>query len=268
MSSNVTNEQPMSKRQKTDAAENVKKGAFSVISNGTDNKHHLTENHTPPDILPVTKPETKSAANTNANNDMCSSTSISPDEQRSPSRSPSDELDNAAASNVLKALEHKLTATDSRGHEFPDLLKTSPDIASTSRSNGPVAGCSNRNNSTNSHETSSRLSNKDSNSFSRSSNVDEFQLYLMKQCLCDIDEQSLRRPFATPYYQDMKGVKYNVPLKEWPANELIQFLSNMEILFEVYLNQNAKGEICTRVMQVCDALLLQDEIIYGSVRQR
>lgn len=265
MSSNVTNEQPMSKRQKIDATENSKKGAFSAISNisnGTDNKPHISENNTPPDILPMTKHETTTIVKHSDSGSSISAietTNIS-------SVSTGDELDNAAF-NTIKSIEQKINVTVDNGNhciaEFPDLLKTSPEVASTSRSSDgiastPVPGCSSRNNSTNTHETSSRLSSRDSNNFSRLSNVDEFQLYLMKQCLCDIDEQSLRRPFATRYYRDMNGFKYNVPLNEWPAHELIQFLSNMELLFEVYLHQNAKGEICTRIMAVCDTLLLAE----------
>lgn len=266
MSSNVNNEQPMSKRQKIDA--DNKKGAFNVISNGTDTN---SDSNTPPDILPMTKHDHKCTTNGSPHRNDSSKTISSTEVRRSSSESPSDELDNAAACNVIKSIEHKINLpTENGSHciaEFPDLLKTSLDVASTSRSQEVASttapGCSNRNSSTNIYETSSRLSSRDNNTFSRLNNVDEFQLFLMKQCLCDIDEQSLRRPFATHYYTDMNGLKYNVPLKEWPAHQLIQFLSNIELLFEVYLNQNAKGEICTRVMQVCDALLLKDEIING-----
>ncbi|XP_055314102.1 protein lines [Sitodiplosis mosellana] len=268
MSSNVTNEQPMSKRQKIDAAEN-KKGTFCAISSGTD---MISDSNTPPDILPMTKHEHKRTTNGSPNcSDSSKSISTTP-VRGSPPESPSDELDNAAICNAIKSIEQKIDlSTENGSHcitEFPDLLKTSPDVASTSRSHEMLAStaapdCSRRNSSTNTHETSSRLGSRDSNSFSRLNNVDEFQLFLMKQCLCDIDEQSLRRPFATLYYRDMNGRKYNVPLKEWPNHQLIQFLSNMELLFEVYLNQNAKGDICTRVMQVCDALLLKEEIIHA-----
>lgn len=262
----------MSKRQKIDAAENSKKGAFSAVSNGIDNnKHHNYENSTPPDILPLTKHESNGTTNTNTSSELCGSKSTA-EPTRSASQSPSDELDNAAICNI-KSIDQKINSISDKcsSHciaEFPDLLKTSPEVASTSRSHEVFAsilstpGCSTKNISTNSQETSSRLSNRDSNSFSRLSNIDEFQLYLMKQCLCDIDGESLRRAFATHYYE-VNGMKYNVPLKEWPAHELIQFLSNMELLFEVYLNQNAKGEICTRIMQVCDKLLTKAEIING-----
>lgn len=84
----------------------------------------------------------------------------------------------------------------------------------------------------------------------------------MKQCLCYIDNQSLQRAFAA-YYENGKTCR--TPLKDWPHHQLIQFLSNMVLLFEVYLNQNAKGEICTRVMQFCDLLLTKNncEIING-----
>lgn len=140
--------------------------------------------------------------------------------------------------------------------------------ASCSSSNSTITTTTTSTNNSNSNETSIRLStNQDSRKFSSLNNVDEFQLYLMKQCLCNISERSLRRSFVTHYYKDMNGVKHSVALNEWPANKLIQFLSNIELLFEVYLNQNAKGEICTRVMQVCDALLLNEQNIIEDIFQ-
>lgn len=265
MSSNVTNEQPMSKRQKIDAADS-KRGTFSAISSGSDT---IGDTNAPPDILPMTKRTTNGSPNCGDTSKSLATTPL----KGSPADSASDELDNAAVCIAIKSIEQKINlSTENGSHcitEFPDLLKTSPEVASTSRSSHEVLAstappdCSRRNSSTNTHETSSRLSSRDSNSFSRLNNIDDFQLFLMKQCLCDIDEQSLRRPFATQYYMDMNGKKHIVPLKEWPAHQLIQFLSNMELLFEVYLNQNAKGDICTRVMQVCDLLLLQEDIING-----
>lgn len=112
-------------------------------------------------------------------------------------------------------------------------------------------------NSTNS--TDSRLSVADNNSFSDCTNVDEFQLHLMKQCLCHICEESLRRAFSVHYHVHADGTRRYALLPEWPDDKLIQFLSNIELLFETYLNQNAKGEICTRVMQVCDVLMLHEK---------
>lgn len=265
MSSNVTNEQPMSKRQKIDAADNKnnKKGAFSAIFNGSDN---ISESNTPPDILPMTNHGHKCTTNGSLNHDDSSRSISSTEVRKSSSESPSDELDNASTCNVFKSIEQKIKLpTENGSHcidEFPDLLKTSPDVASTSWSHEVLAsttapGSSNGNSSTNTHETSSRLSSRDSNSFSRLNDVGEFQLHLMKQCLCNIKIESLNEAFYIHTRRNENGGQDKTPLIDWPVHSLIQFLSNMELLFEVYLNQNAKGEICSHVMQVCDRLILK-----------
>lgn len=212
----------------------------------------------------------------------------------------SDELDHAV--NILYQHANSLNENGTHGSvEFPDLLKTSPILSTPTKhndsvptinsnsvssptamdnvnGNGPIhvqppvpsgsssSNSATRNTNTTTNETSHRLSASNS-SFSSLNNVDEFQLYLMKQCLCNIDDSALRRPFATHWYKDRNGVKHTVPLIRWPKDKLIQFLSNIELLFEVYLNQNAKGEICTRVMQVCDAVLLNEQNIVDDIFQ-
>ncbi|XP_031637754.1 protein lines-like, partial [Contarinia nasturtii] len=263
---NATNEQPMSKRQKIDASENNKKGVFSEIFNGIDNTKNRNSDNTPPDILPITNHEHNGNTNVSPNsNDLSgsiasyikirnSSSSI----HSSPSGSPNDELDNSVACNVIRSIDS--TEKCHRNHEFPDLLKTSPDIPSTSQSHEiftlkTVASCGHRKNSTINETSSSRLSSIDSNNFSCLYNAEEFQLNLMKQCLCDIDKSA----FAA-FRQRVRSEPKQL-LMEWPANQLIQCLSNMELLFEVYLNQNAKGEICQRVMMACDEILWQNQII-------
>lgn len=55
-------------------------------------------------------------------------------------------------------------------------------------------------------------------------------------------------------------------MNEWPTQKLVHLLSNLQLVFDVYLKQNAKGHICCRIMDVCDALVrneqnLIDEII-------
>lgn len=272
----------MSKRQRIDATEptnkkDVNQRAFGAISNGslntTQQQHHINENPTPPDILPtiISNHDSKSTINTlNLNNHNGGSTiSLS-------NESTNDELDNAATTSIIfNAIDQVKNSSSMRKNlEFPDLLKTSSDtlLKSTSGTHlddsssssstvncvdamNSVPGCSSNINSTNSIETSIRLSVRDSNNFNTFNNIDDFQLHLMKQCLCHISKRSLRRPFCLQYNTDPNGNRYRVRLINWPAHKLIQFLSNVELLFEIYLSQNAKGEICTRIMQACDSLL-------------
>lgn len=102
--------------------------------------------------------------------------------------------------------------------------------------------------------------------FGTDNDMEEFQSYLIKQCLCGVSERSLRKPFQSHYNHDVNGTKRIAKLIEWPHTKLMQFLSNLELLFEIYLKQNQKGLICVRIMDVCDALKrnehnLIDEII-------
>lgn len=88
--------------------------------------------------------------------------------------------------------------------------------------------------------------------------MSDFEECLLKQCLCSVSETTLRKPFEN--LRNLKG------LKDWPVEKLIQFLSNIQLLFDVYLKQNAKGFICSTIMDVCEFLVqknhnLIDEII-------
>lgn len=74
--------------------------------------------------------------------------------------------------------------------------------------------------------------------------LDSFQEHLVKQCLCGVSEESLRRPFNS-----------RISIAEWPPDKVLIFLSNLQLLFDVYLKQNYKGSICPRLMDICDALV-------------
>lgn len=122
-----------------------------------------------------------------------------------------------------------------------------------------------------SSSTSLPSSQSPSNSPTQQLNANEsemgiFQNYLMKQCLCCVSERTLRKPFQSHYKQDSNGTKRVATLTEWPQSKLLQFLSNLQLLFEIYFKQTQKRAICARIMDVCEALIgnehnLIDEII-------
>ncbi|XP_017001816.3 protein lines [Drosophila takahashii] len=93
----------------------------------------------------------------------------------------------------------------------------------------------------------------------------EFEQSLTRQCLCGVSERTLRKPFQSHYSQDTNGQKRIAYLREWPTNKLLQFLSNLQLLFDIYLKQNAKGFICTRIMDVCDALIRNDHKLIDEI---
>lgn len=93
----------------------------------------------------------------------------------------------------------------------------------------------------------------------------EFEGSLNKQCLCGVSERMLRKPFQSHYSLDANGQKRIANLNEWPTNKLLQFLSNLQLLFDIYLKQNSKGFICARIMDVCDALIRNDHNLIDEI---
>lgn len=248
MSSTVTNE-PMSKRQRIDSVDIISDGgeksdgkcAFTIVSNGE--KHGRSSVSAPPDILSAAG--SFAAAAVGSGSASLAGNPVT--ETNVPRGGDSDELDNAAAV-TLGPMSEKIIANGIHGGEFPDLLKTSahlPPADSTQPS------CSSSPQPPSARNKSTETSRRPRTSVSES-NLDEFQTHLMKQCLCDISDRLLWRPFESYYYKDHNGVRRSVPLNEWPAPKLIQFLSNVQLLFDVYLKQSVRRQICTRIMQLCD----------------
>ncbi|XP_073814072.1 protein lines homolog [Musca autumnalis] len=100
---------------------------------------------------------------------------------------------------------------------------------------------------------------------SASQDMREFEESLNRQCLCGVSERMLRKPFQSHYSMDANGQKRVANLSEWPTNKLLQFLSNLQLLFDIYLKQNSKGFICARIMDVCDALIRNDHNLIDEI---
>lgn len=102
-------------------------------------------------------------------------------------------------------------------------------------------------------EVSSHCCEKENDTSAGNDGLDDFQRHLIKQCLCSVSEATLRRPFEQ---MTVDGVTLRtVTLSEWPTEVMLQFLSNLHLLFDVYLKQNNKGFICQRVVSICDTIL-------------
>ncbi|XP_011184451.1 protein lines isoform X2 [Zeugodacus cucurbitae] len=98
-----------------------------------------------------------------------------------------------------------------------------------------------------------------------SEDMREFEASLNKQCLCGVSERTLRKPFQSHYSIDTNGQKRIANLSEWPTEKLLQFLSNLQLLFDIYLKQNSKGFICARIMDVCDVLIRNDHNLIDEI---
>lgn len=91
------------------------------------------------------------------------------------------------------------------------------------------------------------------------------------QCLCGLSERTIKNPFQ--FYSVLKPsvrkssqqqdeVHYVKKLRHWPDDFLLKYLSNLQLLFNVYLKQNAKGNICGKIMELCEFLIRNEVRIY------
>ncbi|XP_030761176.1 protein lines [Sitophilus oryzae] len=80
--------------------------------------------------------------------------------------------------------------------------------------------------------------------------LDTFQQQLVKQCLCGTSETILLKHLSTNNANET-----NIVLLEWSDVEILQFLSNLQLLFDVYLKQNNKGFICSRIIANCELII-------------
>lgn len=77
------------------------------------------------------------------------------------------------------------------------------------------------------------------------STLSNFQQHLIKQCLCGVSESILSSNHGEV-----------IQLNAWSEQETLLFLSNLQLLFDIYLKQNTNGFICTRIVSNCEAILL------------
>ncbi|XP_058838686.1 protein lines [Topomyia yanbarensis] len=90
-----------------------------------------------------------------------------------------------------------------------------------------------------------------------------FQEAIAKQCLCRLETEVLLMSFqsyyvcgeTSPLDTGRGKVRQLLPLIEWPFEYLLKFLSNLQLLFDTYLKQNIKGNICSGVMDMCNYLI-------------
>ncbi|XP_013184744.2 protein lines [Amyelois transitella] len=67
------------------------------------------------------------------------------------------------------------------------------------------------------------------------------QQALVGQCLCRFDENLMLQLLDRPLH-----------IVTWPLTCSLTYLSSMQLLFDIYLKQNAVGTICSKLMQACD----------------
>lgn len=95
-------------------------------------------------------------------------------------------------------------------------------------------------------------------------NLVQFQSFITNQCLCNMHERTLQRIFECRHYYDENGQRQVAVLSEWPVHQIIQYLSNIQLLTDAYLQQNTKGRICSRIMDVFN-LIERDEAMIEEI---
>ncbi|EAT37565.1 AAEL010444-PA, partial [Aedes aegypti] len=91
-----------------------------------------------------------------------------------------------------------------------------------------------------------------------------FQGAIAKQCLCGLETEVLLMSFQSYYVcsgNSPRGMhRQLLPMIEWPFEYLLKFLSNVQLLFDTYLKQNIKGNICSGVMDLCNYLVRTEHL--------
>ncbi|XP_026841331.1 protein lines [Drosophila persimilis] len=255
------NEQPQTKRQKIE--KQIRVGSKSLPPPPP----------SPPDILDR-RDALDANSNNNKNHHLCSSLSSSSTHSlstpsstnNSPTTTPcSSRATSYAQLLSVQSLVHNIlpqselqTDPEATKDEVDRAAKL-PDLLTITTGSSSIISSSN---------SSCNISNRSTCIASASSSIDdmlEFEQSLTRQCLCGVSERTLRKPFQSHYSQDTNGQKRIAYLREWPTNKLLQFLSNLQLLFDIYLKQNAKGFICTRIMDVCDALIRNDNKLIDEI---
>jgi len=84
--------------------------------------------------------------------------------------------------------------------------------------------------------------------------IEQLQNSLLARCLCHMPESSLRKPFTNVTVEMADGSIRSAVLSEWHTDQTLEFLSALQLLFDLSIRQNIRGVMCRRVADVCDAL--------------
>lgn len=89
------------------------------------------------------------------------------------------------------------------------------------------------------------------------SEIQKFENNILSQCLCNMSESSLRK---LTNVSTNDGGHRAAHLAEWEPDSCLEFLSALQLLFDVALKQSTRGLMCSRIADVCKALAGDDSI--------
>lgn len=95
--------------------------------------------------------------------------------------------------------------------------------------------------------------------------LERLQNSLLSQCLCNVPESSLRKPFTGTSSDSTDGRFRTSVLAEWEPDRTLEFISALQLLFDLAIKQNTRGVMCSRVADVCDALTRNEHGIIDQI---
>ncbi|KAL0274229.1 UNVERIFIED_CONTAM: hypothetical protein PYX00_006700 [Menopon gallinae] len=81
------------------------------------------------------------------------------------------------------------------------------------------------------------------------------QKSLLGNCLCTVSEATLYKSFQDPRKSDSDCQFQDFDFSDWDTERILKFLTCIHILCEIYIKQNSDGLMCSRISDVCDALI-------------
>ena len=95
------------------------------------------------------------------------------------------------------------------------------------------------------------------------SEIAQLQNSLLSQCLCNVSESSLRKPFTNTGINDLEY--RSTILSEWEPDKCLAFLSALQLLFDIAIKQITRGIMCSRIADVCKALARNEHGIVDQI---
>ncbi|XP_043484813.1 protein lines [Leptopilina heterotoma] len=95
--------------------------------------------------------------------------------------------------------------------------------------------------------------------------IERFQTSLLAQCLCNIPESSLRKPFTGTTIETSNGEYRTQLLSDWEPDKTLEFISALQLLFDVAIKQSTKHIMCSRIADVCEALARNEHGIIDQI---
>ncbi|OXU19563.1 hypothetical protein TSAR_003107 [Trichomalopsis sarcophagae] len=97
------------------------------------------------------------------------------------------------------------------------------------------------------------------------SEIEKLQTSLLAHCLCNVSESSLRKPFTSTGGLGNDREFRSTVLSEWESDKCLEFLSVLQLLFDVAIKQNTRGLMCGRIADVCKALARNEHHIVDQI---